>query len=225
MLSHAYIFHGPDENSKNKIAYWFANMILSARGGKFHPDLFSIRPEIDEDISINLVRQLKKFLALRPYSSEYKVVLIEAAEQLNHYAQNALLKIFEEAPSHAIIILCAKTSSSILDTIASRAVKLPFWHVQPDALPQDKIISDVFEDFLKTEQLNKYANIEKLNSFKALEILTTWLNFLRMKFKSNPTKEFCNLLVKSQNIYFKLNETNINPRFAYDELILSLWKT
>ncbi len=28
MLSHAYIFYGPDENSKHKTAFWFANKIL-----------------------------------------------------------------------------------------------------------------------------------------------------------------------------------------------------
>lgn len=225
MLSHAYIFYGPDENSKNETAFWFANKILKSVGrAKFHPDLFAIKSELNEDISIDLVRQVKNFLALRPYSSNHKVVIIEMAEKLNSHAQNALLKIFEEAPHYAVIILGVKTLNSISDTIVSRAVKLPFWRIQPKALPPDKTTQDILEDLFKTEFLNKYQCVEKISSYTALEFFKIWLNFLRIKFMDKPTKELSNLLIKSQNIYFKLNETNINPKFAYDELILSLWK-
>ena len=233
-LSHAYIFYGPDEISKKDIVLWFANTILRNKNFKFHPDLFFIKPEFNEEISINWIRQLKNFLTLKPYSSEYKIVVIETAEKLNSYAQNALLKIFEEAPNHAVIILCAKTLDSLSDTIVSRAIKLPFWRIQTEALPPDKTISDIFELLIETEFLNvgnsvsnisnKYGHIEKLDSHKVLEIFKAWLNFLRIKFKANPTKKIADLLAKSQNIYFKLNETNINPKFAYDELILSLWR-
>ncbi len=227
LLSHAYIFYGPDENPKRKIAFWFANTILRNKNFKFHPDLFFIKSGSNEEISINWIRQLKNFLALRPYSSDYKIVVIETAEKLNSYAQDALLKIFEEAPNHAVIILCVKTLDSISNTIVSRAVRLPFWQIQTETLPPDKTISDIFELLLKTDFSNKYGCIEKLGSNKVLEIFEAWLNFLRTKFKENPTKKITNLLTKSQNIYFKLNETNINPKFAYDELLLSLnceWK-
>lgn len=224
LLSHAYIFYGPDEDSKHEIVLWFANTILRNKNFKFHPDLFFIKPEFNEEISIDWIRQLKKFLTLRPYSSEFKIVIIETAEKLNSYAQNALLKIFEEAPNHAIIILGAKTLDSISDTIVSRAIKLPFWRIPTEALPPDKTISDIFELLLKTDFSNKYGCIEKFDSPKVLEIFKAWLNFLRIKFKANPTKKITDLLTKSQNIYFKLNETNINPKFAYDELALLLWK-
>ncbi len=234
MLSHAYIFYGPDEGPKHETAFWFANTILRNKNFKFHPDLFSIKPTADEEISIDWIRQLKNFLTLRPYSSEFKIVIIETAEKLNSYAQNALLKIFEEAPNHAIIILCAKTLDSISDTIVSRAIKLPFWRIQTEARPNDysvgqallpdKATADIFELLLKTDFPNKYGCIEKLDSRNVLEIFKAWLNFLRIKFKANPTKKITELLTKSQDIYFKLNETNINPKFAYDELVLSLWR-
>jgi len=224
MLSHAYIFYGPDEVPKHEIAFWFANAILKNKNSKFHPDLFFIKPGFNEEISIDWIRQLKKFLTLRPYSSEFKIVIIETAEKLNSYAQNALLKIFEEAPNHAIIIICAKTLDSISDTLVSRATKLPFWRIQTEALPPDKTTSDIFELLLETDSPNKYNYIEKLDPHKVLEIFKAWLNFLRIKFKANPTKKITDLLTRSQNIYFKLSETNINPKFAYDELVLSLWR-
>ncbi len=223
-LSHAYIFYGPDEDLKRQTVLWFANTILRNKNFKFHPDLFFIKPEFNEEISIDWIRQLKNFLTLRPYSSEHKIVVIETAEKLNSYAQNALLKIFEEAPNYAVIILCAKTLDSISDTIVSRAIKLPFWRIQTETLPPDKTISDTFELLLKTDFSNKYGYIEKLDSRDTLGIFKAWLNFLRIKFKANPTKKITDLLTKSLNIYFKLNETNINPKFAYDELVLLLWR-
>ena len=225
ILSHAYIFYGPDENSKNKMAVWFANKILENKNLKFHPDLLSLKPEADEELSIKLIRQLKSFLVLRPYSSEYKVVIIETAEKLNRFAQNALLKIFEEAPIHAIIILCVKTLDSISNTIVSRAIKLPFWRIQPEIATPDKNLSEIFEAIFKTDSPDRYNYVEKFNSQKVLETFKAWLNFLREKFKTNPTEKITDLLIKSQNIYFKLNETNINPKFAYDELLLDLTAT
>lgn len=222
-LAHAYIFYGPDENSKNNMAFWFANKILKNETHKFHPDLFSIKSDFNEEISINLIRQLKNFLALKPYSSEHKVVILEKAEKLNSYAQNALLKIFEETPNHAVIIICVKTLDSISNTIVSRAIKLPFWQIQKES-PPNQIILNIFENLFENELLDKYNCIEKLNSYDAIEVFKYWLNFLRIKFKNNPEKKLSELLIKGQNIYFKLNETNINPKFTYDELILSLWK-
>lgn len=221
MLSHAYIFYGPDEASKREMAFWFANKVLKNENLKFHPDLFAIKSELNEDISIDSVRQVKNFLALRPYSSNHKVVIIEMAEKLNLHAQNALLKTFEEAPNYAVIILGVKTLSSISDTVVSRGIKLPFWRIQPETLPPDKTTQ--LEDLFKTEFLNKYKCVEKIGSDTALGFFRTWLNFLRIKLVDKPTRELSKLLIKSQNIYFKLNETNINPKLAYDELILSLW--
>ena len=221
-LSHAYIFYGPDEHPKNETALWFAAKLLKTEYGKFHPDLFFIEPDSDEEISINFVRQLKNFLTLRPYLGEHKIAIIKQTEKLNAYSQNALLKIFEEAPKHAIIILCAITLDSILGTIASRAVKLPFWQFERK-LPLSN--RPIFENLLRSTSADAYAFLEKNGAHKSSEFFREWIIFLRTKFGENPTKELAELLVKNQNIYFNLNETNMNPKFAYDELALSLWKS
>ena len=275
MLAHAYIFYGPDELAKKGVALKFANKILNPfdklkvnaeqsrsvnADFNFNPDLILISADTDEERSINSIRQLKKFLILSPYYGSYKIAVIDAAEKLNIYAQNALLKIFEEAPNHAIIILCAKTIDSIPETIASRGVKLPFWRqnniepsadfvtpkadfVQPKAdfvTPKADFVQPK-EDFVQpkgdeknTENFNEifdgnlkdpYYMVEKFNDYAAIEIFKLWLWYLRTKFLFDPTQKLNNLLKVSQNIYFKLNETNVNPRFAYDELIINLQLT
>lgn len=224
-LSHAYIFYGPDEISKRKIAFWFANNVLKnekfpAYRQAWHPDLFSFKPEVFSDISIDLIRQMKKFLSLSPHSADYKVVVIENAENLNDYAQNAILKIFEEAPIHAIIILCVKTLDSIRETIVSRGIKLPFWHL---TTKKEDEFFDVFEKIIESSSLALFSDFENLNNnYKTPVVFESWLKFLRNKFLFNPDKKLFDLLKISQNIYFKLNETNINPKLAYDELLLNL---
>ena len=220
-LSHAYIFYGPDESSKKSVALEFANKILNANF-TFHPDLILVSADADEERSIDLIRQIKKFLALSSYYGGHKIVIIEATEKLNIYAQSALLKIFEEAPIHAIIILCAKTLNSIPETIASRGVKLSFWHQDKNELLLNEQITESFNEILSGDSKDIYYTMEKFSNYAVIEIFKLWLWYLRTKFLVNPSSKSNALLKASQNIYFKLNETNINPKFAYDELILNL---
>lgn len=221
-LSHAYIFYGPDEAAKKNISLKFADLILNT-GYKFHPDLMLISENDNEEQSINTIRQLRKFMILSPYSGKYKIAIVERAEKLNIYAQNALLKIFEEAPHKSIIILCAKTIDSIPETIASRGVKFPFWRKNNSEFILDEKVAKVFINILNGDSNNKYQYIEKLDSLKTIEIFRMWLEFLRSKFLFDPNKKLAGILKISQNIYFKLSETNINHKLAYDELILNLW--
>lgn len=219
ILSHAYIFYGPDEDGKKEVTHWFANKIFDCQEA-WHPDLFIIKPEVSDEVIISSVRQLKKFLSLSPYSAEYKVVIIENGEKLNSYAQNALLKTFEEAPAHAIIILCVKTADSILETIASRGIKIPFWRITEKAA--DKELNNIFNKLIESNFSERYNLIEKLTNRESLSVFYEWLKFLRNKFLENPNSKTAKVLIESQNIYFKLNETNYNPKFAFDELVLNL---
>ena len=220
ILSHGYIFYGPDEINKKNIAAGFVKKILNTNS-IHHPDLIVVASD-NEEPSINVIRQLQKFLILSPYSSNYKVVIIEAFETLSAYSQATLLHIFEEAPSHAIIILYAKTIDSIPKTIASRGVKLPFWkQYESDPLNDTSMIS-FFNEILSGNPQNLYYKSQNFGDYKAIEVFRLWLGFLRKRFLSDPNKKLASLLKTSQNIYFKLNETNINPKFAYDELLLTL---
>jgi len=224
LLSHAYIFYGPDETAKKIIAADFANKIIGSTS-KFNPDLMSISTDANEELTINLIRQLKKFLSLSSCFGKYKVVIIEKAENLNIFAQNALLKTFEEAPKHAIIIICVKTIDLISETIASRGVKLPFWQENKKNLTVDSKILEAFDKMLDDNSKNQYQIIEQFNNYAAAEIFREWLEFLRSKFLSSQSKRLNNILRVSQDIYFKLNETNVNPKLSYDELIMNLWKS
>jgi len=86
-----------------------------------HPDLLIIRKPADKkDILVDQIREVSKFLSLKPYMAPYKVVLIINFEDANPNSQNALLKTLEEAPGFAVLLLTAENGEQLLPTIVSR---------------------------------------------------------------------------------------------------------
>lgn len=76
---------------------------------------------------------LSRWLEARP-QFKWRVGVIDSADTLNVNAANAFLKMLEEPPAHATIILIAPSPGSVLTTVASRSAPLRFGTV---ALPDD----------------------------------------------------------------------------------------
>lgn len=98
-----------------------------------HPDIFFVgATRIDEDtssnnISIDLIRELKVFFELTPHQQHgKKVAVIFDAHRMNLSSSNALLKILEEPPGESIIILTTSDLSKLLPTIKSRSRLISF---------------------------------------------------------------------------------------------------
>lgn len=77
---------------------------------------------------------LSRWLEARP-AYRWRVGVIDHAETLNASAGNAFLKMLEEPPSWAVIVLVAPSPQAVLPTIASRAVALRFGAVDTSAYP------------------------------------------------------------------------------------------
>ena len=58
----------------------------------------------------------------KPYSSKYKVYIIDEAEKMTVQAQNALLKTIEEPPEYAVILFLTNTLDVLLQTVRSRCI-------------------------------------------------------------------------------------------------------
>ena len=71
-------------------------------------------------ITIEEIRRLKSFFALSAADGGRRVVIIDAADDMNINAANALLKVLEEPPKHTILLLISHQPSRILPTIRSR---------------------------------------------------------------------------------------------------------
>lgn len=87
-----------------------------------------------ESIGIDLIRDASHVLTLRPVLSFNNALVIYNAELLTQQAQNALLKILEEPPAHAHILLEASDASHLLPTVLSRCQSISVLN----GIPHDK---------------------------------------------------------------------------------------
>lgn len=149
-VSHAYIINGPEKSGKMMLAEAFATTLQCETGkaepcmechsckqavGKNQPDILYVRHEKPNTISVDDIRtQLNNDIVIKPYSSKYKVYIVDEAEKMNVQAQNALLKTIEEPPAYAVIILLTTNADCFLPTILSRCVTLNI-----KAVPDEKI--------------------------------------------------------------------------------------
>ncbi len=96
-----------------------------ASGG--HPDLMVLERTVNEktakrreEIVVDDVRAVSAFLRLTPLEGGWRIVIVDAADELNRNAANALLKILEEPPRQALLLLVSHAPGRLLPTIRSR---------------------------------------------------------------------------------------------------------
>jgi DNA polymerase-3 subunit delta' len=90
-----------------------------------HPDVHRLAPSgAGAQIRIDEARRLVVDLALLPAEGRVRVAIVSAADRLNPDAQNALLKILEEPPAGAVLVLCADDETLLLDTVRSRCARV-----------------------------------------------------------------------------------------------------
>ena len=157
-ISHAYIFYGEKGSGKKTLADLFARALqCEAEGDKpcnqcisckqalnrNQPDIIYVQHEKPGNISVDEIRkQVNNDIAIKPYSSERKIYIIDEAEKMNVQAQNALLKTLEEPPAYATIMLLTTNLEAMLQTIRSRCVTLTMKPV-PDVELQRYLMREV----------------------------------------------------------------------------------
>ena len=142
-LSHALLFSGREGIGLEHFVLGFAHRVLceaepaaerpcgSCRGCQLfsagtHPDFKTLAPaEEGKAILIDQVRELTAFYALKSHYERGKITLIHPADAMNRAAANAILKVLEEPPSGALLLLIAHRFSAIPMTIRSRCVRIP----------------------------------------------------------------------------------------------------
>ena len=84
-----------------------------------------------DDILIGDVRGIGGFLSLTPAEGGWRVVIIDAADEMNRNAANAVLKVLEEPPRRAALLLVAHNPARLPATIPSRCRALPMRPLDP----------------------------------------------------------------------------------------------
>lgn len=204
-ISHAYLLQGEKLSGKKMIANLFARALECESEGERpcnqcrscrqalngnHPDIIYVTHEKPNVISVDNIRQqINSDIAIKPYSSAYKIYIVDEAEKMNTHAQNALLKTLEEPPEYAVIFLLASKAGAMLSTILSRCVVL---NTKP-------VPTDTIKDYLmKQIQVPDYrasvcASFARGNIGQAIQ-LTANEDFDRMKSAAlNVMKEISQL--------------------------------
>lgn len=157
-MHHAWLLAGAKGLGKATLAYRFARAALGAErigprpldvdpqdtvarrvGALSHPDLFVLRRGLNErgkprrEITVDDARELGHFFSLAPSEGGMRVAIIDAVDDLNRNAANAILKTLEEPPARSVLLLVCHAPGAILPTIRSRCRRLAL-RPQPDAI-------------------------------------------------------------------------------------------
>ncbi len=181
-VSHAYILSGEAGMGRKSLANAFALSLLCEKGmpdpcmqchacrqvlSGNHPDLIYVTHEKLASIGVDDVReQINDTIMVRPYSSYYKIYIVDEAEKMTVQAQNALLKTIEEPPSYAVILLLTTNPDAFLPTILSRCVQLKLRPLK------DSVVREYLIQSLKVEesQAEIYAAFARGNLGKAIHL-------------------------------------------------------
>ena len=173
MVSHAYMFEGPNGIGKNTMARELAAILLEMENLFNSPDYIEIKPD-GNSIKIAQIRKLQSDILVKPYKS-YKIYVIDEAQKMTVEAQNALLKTLEEPPKYAIIILITDNKESLLDTIKSRCEIIKF-----TPIPMQEVASYLTMNGIDSKRASLLANFSRGSMKKAIELSESEeFNFMR----------------------------------------------
>lgn len=167
-LHHAWIIAGPKGAGKATLAWRFARALL-AHGAQncpddlavphdhpiqrqvaalAHPDLIVIRRPWDADrkrfkleLPVEEVRRLHGFFARHASQGGARIAIIDAADDMNRASQNALLKILEEPPAQALLLLVSHAPGGLLPTTRSRCRTLTLRKLDPE--PMEEAVTEL----------------------------------------------------------------------------------
>ena len=181
-VSHAYILSGEAGMGKKTLANAFAMTLLCEEEGKEpcmhchackqvlsgnHPDLIYVTHEKPASMGVDDIReQINDTIMVRPYSSQYKIYIVDEAQKMTVQAQNALLKTIEEPPAYAVIMLLTTNPDAFLQTILSRCVQLKLKPLK------DSVVKGYLEDKLQVKdvQAEIYSAFARGNLGKAIHL-------------------------------------------------------
>jgi DNA polymerase-3 subunit delta' len=171
-IRHAYLFAGPAGVGKRTLALRLAQALnctqpsepgipcgecrdckqIEAMG---YPDLTIVQADREGGIlKVEQVREARRMLTFKPYQAKYRVTVFLRFQEANDSASNALLKILEEAPSYAVLILTADHPEQLLPTIVSRCEVLRL-----RSLPPEKVESFLMERGAEQDKAHLLAHI------------------------------------------------------------------
>ncbi|MBV8977487.1 MAG: DNA polymerase III subunit delta' [Alphaproteobacteria bacterium] len=126
LLAHGATAEGPDDLSVPD-----NSPVAQQVAAGSHPGLLVLKRGINPEtgklmtvLSVGEIRRLGGFFGMTSGAGGWRVAIIDTADDMNEAAANALLKLLEEPPSRAMLLLVANVPGRLLPTIRSRCQRL-----------------------------------------------------------------------------------------------------
>lgn len=186
--------------------------------------IYKIHP-LKNEVSISQVRELKKDLILSQKNKRLIIFYDFHASSLE--AQNGLLKILEEEIEKNQFVLITKNSERVLATIKSRA-KIINLDKHEKIKPVEKQWIDLFKQIKKSSDLG-FLNYPKIINLTKEDVISFFYQatlFFRDELhkQSNQSAKIIQILKKIFQLSNLLENNNLNPQLALDNLLIFIWK-
>lgn len=181
-LSHALLLEGDAGMGKTTLAKEICRLLVCENDNKpcgectackkvtggIHPDIYEVFPAgKSQTVGVKEIEPLKKYIYIKPNDAECKIVIIHCAERMNHFAQNAMLKMIEEPPEDTFFLFLCKNSQSMLPTVLSRVTVYRVSYAD-----ESKVKDELLERFpkLSEDTVARAARLSRGNIGLAIEL-------------------------------------------------------
>jgi DNA polymerase-3 subunit delta' len=137
-LHPALLISGPKGIGKATFSYALARQILAGDqnfhhrliDNNSHPNLLAVELGVNDEekpqkeITVNDIRKVIEFCRQSPALPGWRVIIIDAVDEINRNGSNALLKVLEEPPLKTQFILVCHVYGRLLPTLRSRCLKI-----------------------------------------------------------------------------------------------------
>lgn len=151
-MSHFYLLSGPKGSGKHTLADLIAAAMLCQEPegpcgvcrhcrkvlGGSHPDYITIDDPTKKTVPVDLIREARADIFVRPNEGARKIYLFPRAQDMGIPGQNALLKVLEEPPPYGVFLLLTDNPEKLLPTVRSRCVELKL-RALPNELLRQKL--------------------------------------------------------------------------------------
>jgi DNA polymerase III subunit delta' len=190
-LHHGWILSGPRGVGKAQFSKQAASWIVDSENRHQHliaqgnyPDIFTLErlvkdppkdgEQIEPDaerkrsISVDQIRDLQHMLNMRPSMGDRRVIIIDAADDLERSSANALLKSLEEPPPGTYFLLVSHASERLLPTIRSRCQVLRFDPLDENNMRRALTQAD---QSVSTEEINAVIGVSNGSPGQAMQFM------------------------------------------------------
>lgn len=166
-LAHGYIFFGSNVKALTQNALALAHYLETGKWDVSEKVLLDARiiDGTKENLGVDVSRAATEFLYRQPVVSARRTLIISSAEECTDQAQNALLKIAEEPPKGALIILIVRDPGVFLPALRSRFQSIFFGNAKTSRVLSEleEEARGLAEQFLLSDRKGKSALLKALN--------------------------------------------------------------